>query len=549
MFYQPHLNAKADEILMYLRKSRSDDPLLTDEEVLSKHEAILDDWTEKHLGFTVPAINRFKEVVSGETIDDRPEMLKVLKQIESPKYKAIICVEVQRLSRGDLEDNGRLIKLLRYSNTIVITPTKTYDIGNDYDRDIFERELKRGNEFLEYTKKILLRGRVLSVAQGNYIGSLPPYGYEKITITEGKEKYHTLNIKEDEANVVRMIFDMYVNQDMGRTTICNKLDELGIAPPRGKRWSPASLKDMTENVIYIGKVKWNWRKGVKVVEDGVIVEKRPKSQDYQIYDGKHEAIISEELFLKARDKQGKNYRAKPNTRIRNPLAGLLWCKCGKSMSLRTYKKDGIEKADPRLICDGQAHCHTGSILYKDMLDYVSGILQSSIDEFEVLLANDNNHQVDIHLNLIKTLEQRKADIEARELSQWEAQAHPDPAQRMPAHIFQQLNERLQKEKNDIIQALYKAYEATPQTVNYEEKITKFTNALKALSDPTRSAQEQNRLLKACIDRIDYDREAPQMIKNPEKRVRINGRRVKANPLKTGANWTNPPFKADVKLRV
>ena len=41
-----------DEFLVYLRKSRSDDPLLAVEEVLAKHEAILDEWCEKNLGTT-----------------------------------------------------------------------------------------------------------------------------------------------------------------------------------------------------------------------------------------------------------------------------------------------------------------------------------------------------------------------------------------------------------------------------------------------------------------------------------------------------------------
>ena len=214
---------KIDEILVYLRKSRSDDPLLSVEEVLQKHETILDEWSEKNFGEAVPEKNKFREIVSGETIADRPQMLDVLRRIESPQIKAIMVVEVQRLSRGDLEDAGRLIKLLRYTNTYVITPQKTYDLRDDYDRDMFERELKRGNEFLEYQKKIMNRGRLLSVSQGNFIGSIPPYGYDKTWIHEGKKKCPTLKINEPQAEIVRMIFDLYVNKDMGFKRICNYL--------------------------------------------------------------------------------------------------------------------------------------------------------------------------------------------------------------------------------------------------------------------------------------------------------------------------------------
>lgn len=255
MYDPDKLALKPEEVIAYLRKSRSDEPNLTVEEVLKKHEEILNDWSSNHLGGVVPEENKFREIVSGETIEDRPKIKEVLKLIENPKIKAVLVVEVQRLSRGDLEDAGRIIKLLRYTNTLVITPTKTYDLQDEYDRDFFERELKRGNEFLEYQKRIMGRGRLLSVQQGNFIGSIAPYGYEKVIVKDGNRKCPTLKIKENEAEVVRMIFDMYVNQDMGRSSICNRLDNMLIPPPKGVHWSASALKDLLENIHYIGKVK------------------------------------------------------------------------------------------------------------------------------------------------------------------------------------------------------------------------------------------------------------------------------------------------------
>lgn len=165
-----------ENILKYLRKSRTDDPMLTVEEVLSKHEQMLDDWVrQKFPGAPgIPEENCYREVVSGETIESRPKVQELLRQIESPKYKAILIVEPQRLSRGDLEDIGRLVKLLRYSNTIVITLQYSYDLRDERDRDMFERELKRGNEFLEYQKRVMGNGRLLSVQNGNFIGQKPP---------------------------------------------------------------------------------------------------------------------------------------------------------------------------------------------------------------------------------------------------------------------------------------------------------------------------------------------------------------------------------------
>lgn len=499
-----------NEILMYLRKSRADDPSLSVEEVLLRHEAILDDWCAKHIGGAIPPENRFREVVSGETLDDRPQMLALLRKIESPKVKAVLTVEVQRLSRGDLEDAGRLIKLLRYTDTCVITPQKTYDINNDFDRDFFERELKRGNEFLEYQKKIMSRGRLLSVQQGNYIASQPPYGYDKAWVSDGQKKCPTLKINEEEANVVRMIFDMYVNDDMGRASICRRLDALGIKPPRGERWSPSGLKDTLENVHYIGKVRWNWRKTVTVIEDGEVVKTNPKAKpgEYLIYDGKHEPIISEELFLRAMEKQGRNHRAKPETKIRNPLAGLLYCRCGRAMSLRTYKKDGVERAPARLICDNQPNCKTPSCLFDELLEQICRVLERYVEDFE--FKTEHAEPDVLRLNLVESLEKKLKSIEEKELSQWEAQSHPDPEMRMPEAVFKKLNEKLKKEKELTKNALETAKEELAAEKSHEASLVSFKKALEALKDPNVSAQEKNHLLKSCIDKITYSREKSEL---------------------------------------
>lgn len=553
MYYQPQLNLKPEEVLDYLRKSQSDDPLMTVEEVLAKHEAILDEMAERLLGGKVPEANKFREVVSGETLKDRPEIQKVLRLIESPKYKAIKCVEPQRLTRGDLEDIGRLMKLLKHTNTLVITQERVYDLREEYDWEAFERRLKQGNEYLEYYKKIQNRGRLLSVSQGNYIASIAPYGYDKTSVMDGKRKCPTLKINPEQAEVVRMVFDMYVNQDMGRVTIAKRLNELGIKPMNGGLWAQDTIKTMLENEHYIGKVKWNHRKTVVVVEEGEIKKTQPKAKigEYLVYDGKHEAIISDELFQAARAKQGRNHRAKPNTKIRNPLAGLLFCQCGRAMSLRTYKKNGKERSAPRLLCDNQAYCKTASCLYDEIIERVADVLKQCIADFEIRIQNNDGDSVKLHASLIKRLEAKREELDEKELAQWEAQADPDPSKRMPEHIFKKLNEKLLKEKEEVRQALCKAYESMPEPVDYEEKMHLFQECLDALHDPEKTAQEKNRLLKACIERIDYKREKPVRIKSKQTRYydKEKKRTCNTSPLKTGANWTVTPIELDVKLKV
>lgn len=558
MYYRTPIDFAPEEVIDYLRKSQSDDPNLTVQEVLEKHETDLDEWDDRNFGIgkRVPQQNRFYEVVSGESLKDRSEMQKVLRLIESPRYRAVKVYDLQRLTRGDLEDVGRLMKLFKLTGTLIITtrPERIFDLRDEYDFEAVERDLKSGNSYLQYAKKVMGAGRLQSVARGNFIGSIAPYGFNKITVMDGKKKCPTLEENQEQADVVRMIFDMYVNQDMGCQSICNRLDSLNIKPPKGKHWSPPAMQDMLENIHYIGKVKWNWRKTVTIVEDSEIIKTRPKAKigEYLIYEGRHDGIISEELFNAAQAKKGRNARVKPDTKVRNPLASILFCKCGRAMSYRTYKKkDGTERGPARLLCDGQQHCKSGSVIYDEMIDRVCSILEQCIEDFEIRLQNDTGDSAKLHAKLIKNLEAKLKALEAKELAQWEAQADPDEDKRMPHHIFKQLNEKLLKEKDEIKEALCKAYESKPEPVDYQEKIMMFSDALNALRDPEVDAAEKNKLLKRCIERIEYSREKPQRIES--KQVRYYDKEQKRtrwkSPLKTGGNWTSPPIELDVKLKV
>lgn len=529
---------KPEEILDYLRKSQSDDPLLTVEEVLQKHERILDEWDERHLNGKVPEKNRFREVVSGETIKERPEINKILRLIESPKYKAVKVVEPQRLTRGDLEDIGRLMKLLKLTNTYVITPERMYDLRDEYDWNAFEAELKRGNDYLKYTKKILLRGKLLSISQGNYISSVPPYGFDKTYVMDGKKKCPTLKENPEQANIVRMIFDMYGNKGMGRTAICYYLDDLGVKPPKGKNWSKTAVREMLRNIHYIGKVKWNWRRTMEIVEDGEIKKIRPQGniEEYLVYEGKHEGIVPKELFDKVQDRLGKNHRATTRVKLRNPFASLIFCRtCGKVIVLQAAQKN----CAPRMCCSNQSRCGTGSCTFDEINERICAILEQCIEDFEIRIEADTGDSIKFHNELIKNLEQKMKNLQAKELSQWEAQSDPDPNKRMPQEIFQQLNEKLLHEKEEVQQALCKAYESMPEPVDYEEKVARFSDALSALKNPEADIVLKNELLKACIERIEYFRERPE-------RISLKG---KGTFPMTATKWTNPPIELDVKLKI
>lgn len=528
MYYDiESLHIDPSEVLEYLRKSRSDEPHLTVEEVLEKHERILSDMAKRYFHGPIPEENIFREVVSGESLDSRPRILALLKLIESPKYKYILTVDPQRLCRGDLEDCGRLIKLLRYTNTKVITQDRMYDLSDEHDRESFERELKKGNEYLEYYKKIQNRGKIASVQEGNYIGSVPPYGYKKITIRDGRKKMPTLEIIPEEAEVVRMIFDMFANQRIGLVTIGHTLDKMGIKAPKGDHWSHAAMHDMIQNIHYIGKVKWNWRKEVRVVKDQEVIVTRPKQEEYLVFDGKHEAIVDEALFYKAQRLIGKTPKKRLDREMKNPLSGLLFCRCGRAFVMRHYRdKEGKTRCQPRLLCNGQIHCDSGSVLASEVLEAVAKTLEEQIEDFKTSMNSSSAlDQLRKETN-ISIMEKRLAELENKEISLWEKYSEED----MPKAVFEKLRAKVTQEISNITSALEEERKNITCAVDYAEKIVTFSQALEALKDDTVSIEAKNSFLKCVIEKITLSKDRP---------VRIGSYR----------EWDDPGFQLDIKMKL
>ena len=493
-----------EEILAYLRKSQADDPLLTVEETLSKHEQMLDDWVERNLPGMgkVPEANRIREVVSGETIESRPGMKDLLRRIESPKIKAVLCVEPQRLSRGSLKDIGHLVEILRYSNTIVITRQYNYDLRDPRDRELFERELMRGNEYLEYYKRIQQNGRLLSVQNGNFIGQRAPYGYKKVKIKEGKTECHTLEPVPEHAEVVKMIFELYA-QGMGSTTISDRLNAMCIPSPVGGEWTRESLQTILNNVHYIGKVRWNYRPTVKRVEDGEVLLSRPRSsaEDCLVYDGKQPAIIDQALWDAVQERRGKIPRNKKNVYGFNPLAGIMFCECGRVMSARPFKNKGVERCLPRFLCSQQRKCGNASCVMSDVMDQVVEVLEAAIEDFVIRIEKGTDDSATIHKQAVERLEKRLKELRELEVAQWDEKIKG----KIPPHVFDRLNSQTLQEIDEVQQALCTAMDTMPEPINLQEKVTTFKAALEALKDPDAPAREKNKLLKACIERITYSR--------------------------------------------
>lgn len=183
-----------------------------------------------------------------------------------------MVIEVERLARGDTVDQGIVAQTFKYSNTKIITPMKVYDPQNEFDEEYFEFGLFMSRREYKLINRRLQRGRIQSVKEGKYLGSIPPYGYIRKKLENNKG--YTLVPDPEQADVVKLMFSWYIN-GAGISEIVRKLNEMDIPTAKGGNWSNSTVKDILRNPVYIGKIRWNYRPHVKRMIKGNFVQQRP----------------------------------------------------------------------------------------------------------------------------------------------------------------------------------------------------------------------------------------------------------------------------------
>lgn len=485
--------------LLYLRKSRADNPEESIEEVLSKHETMLQEYMKREYGFTIPEEDIYREVCSGESIQDRTEIKKVLGRIEDPEVKGVVVVEPQRLSRGDLIDCGKLINDLRYTKTLVITPMMTYDLENKMERKFFQDELLRGRDYLDYTKEILLRGRVAAIKRGCYIARVAPYGYDKVKI--GKD--HTLE-PNAQAEYVKLIFDWFVNDGLTFYQIACKLNDMGVKPLLKEKWCKSSITYILKNRHYIGKVFFNKVKETILIENGRRITKRLSQPEEEIIiaDGKHPAIIDSEIFEKAQERMSYNTpRTKTQYGLTNPLAGLLTCKkCGRSMVLHPYAH-----AENRFNCPERPVCYKSAKVSEVMNAVITALEVVELPKLEAKLRNNDGNAAKIKQNLLAKLEKEMIELRDQEEKQYDLLEKGIYSE----ELFEKRNNALRDKMEALKKQIRETKESIPKEVDYEEKILTLKKAIASLKDDSIEPVVKNKLLKAIIKRIDFSTDLPR----------------------------------------
>lgn len=480
--------------------------------MLARHEQMLDDLSREMWGTLVPEENRFREVASGETIAARPEVQKVLRLIEQPRFRAVLIVEPQRLSRGDLEDIGYLVKVFRYTGTLIITRQGAFDLSEARDRDYFQRELERGNDYLEYTRRIMQNGLRICVQQGWYVGSHPPFGYRKVTIREGKRNVHTLEPDPSEAEAVLMAFRMYAAGE-GASRISQALETAGVKTRKGSHWSPSVVYHILANPHYIGLVQYGRRTLQRVVEDGEIVKRRVRHDEPELYPGKHPAIVPKDLWDVVQ--RARIARHVPPVRsahdLQNPLAGLVYCECGAVMvKVATTKGRGI-----RMACKDQHRCGNAGCTIDLLMQRISAALRAELEDITAHTEADPE-TADAANRQTRLLQSRIDALKAKQDNLWE-----QLAEGMPRDVFDRLLAKNERELAAASQALAEAVEAAERAASAEVVETSLYAALDAVQDGSAPVKEMNALLRTVIRRITY-RRAPRYRDG-------NGRLVRPDP--------------------
>lgn len=315
-------------VICYLRRSREDveREKRTGEDTIAMQQAVMERVLHEYGLPHELAV----EIGSGERIETRPIFQQVLRDLESGKYNCVAVKEISRLTRGDFRDYGYVYELIRKERIFILTPYRLYDPKNVNDLRQIRFEMFLSREEFETIRERMQGAKITYARAGRFMGSTPAYGYRTDPRTQ------RLCIFPPEAEVVRLIFARYLQAHGGRAlgyrAIATYLTQCGIPSPSGRdTWSPATVKKILHNPVYIGEIRYNKQDA----QDGIVV---PDA---------HPAIVSHLEFEQVQ--QQKNSSTRPALRMDHPLhelTGIVRCgRCGKKMVRQTthtayQKKDG-----------------------------------------------------------------------------------------------------------------------------------------------------------------------------------------------------------------
>ena len=346
-----------ERYLEYLRKSRMDTDFdeVSVEETLNRHRKILESFCKER---RLNVVETLEEVVSGESLSSRPKMLRLLELVNTGMYAGVVCIDIERLSRGSSLESGYIMQVLQANNCKIITPSKIYDLQNESDEQFTDMKFMFSRYELKTITKRLVRGRNQSASEGKFLGSVAPYGYRIYKLPGIKG--NSLRIEPSEAEIVRLVFDMYGEQGIGYNTIAYQLNEMHV-PSQTGTWGQTSITNILNNEVYLGMIRW-----------------------------KHEPIITQEQWdqVKAKQRERNHASVHKDKKLMNPFATILFCeKCGAVMKRNVPAKS--QNTSPWYRCPTRG-CDCRTIKCDFVEDAVIKAMEKWLAEYTIKIETEQS---------------------------------------------------------------------------------------------------------------------------------------------------------------
>lgn len=479
------------EYLMYLRKSALDRDFDNAKgETLARHKAVLTELAEKN-HYNVTKI--FEEVVSGDSLAARPKMQECLEYISTGNYSGVLCMDIDRLSRGSSFDSGYITNILQVNNCQIITPQKTYDLNGEYDEQFTDLKFMFARMELKTIAKRTKRGRDASAKEGKWTHR-KPFGYNIVDIPGTKGK--TLAINEPEADTVRLIFELSA-QGKGHNVIARELTTRNI-PPVGASWNLRTVAFILNNKVYLGYVPYHQYTTKKTITpDGKVSRHKIISADSDWIKGLHPPIITQEQWDFVHERFQRLTPIKTGYHMANMFSGLIKCKyCGKTMTLTSSRRDGrvlynLQCRTPECPTTRTALKKTESIIMQQVNEWLCDIAVSTTSDF-------SNNLEEIYTKKLNALKRALSNAQSRQAKICDYLENGT----YTLELFQTRNETIQKEIDQIKTEINNLEKPEPQSLTIHE-VKEYLKLIDIYWEMTN--EEKNKFLKAIIKNIIYDR--------------------------------------------
>lgn len=288
---------------------------------------------------------------SGKSIEDRTAFNQMIQDIQDDKDSVsyVLVYKLSRFARNAADVLSTLQIMQDFGINLICV-----DDGIDSSKDSGKLMISVLSAVAEIERENIrtqtMAGRIQKAKEGKWNGGFAPYGYKLIN--------GELVVNEEEAETIRMIYDLYVNTSMGSTGVEKHLRKKGIhkiiRQNGSKPYFYAELiRKILKNPVYSGKIAYGRRKLEKI--HGTRNKYHVVEQDkYIVVDGIHEPIIDVDTWNKAQIKlQAQSEKHRSITKRENQkihlLSGLLKCPiCGQGLlgnkSIKR-KKDGSKYKD------------------------------------------------------------------------------------------------------------------------------------------------------------------------------------------------------------